>query len=210
MCRKGVSFLSRIIGTKKKDSSDIDDGEGILPGDDRTAGMDAEVFAQPTGFTPKFPMPPRYIRIKAQNKKEKEFDRVFLAQELRTKPQRKTSIGSSQASVAEQRIPGAKRSSNNAHAIWAMEFSTDGKYLAAAGQDRIVRVWAVISSEEDRAAHEKEEEKQQGNHLNAPVFKSKPIREYEGHTASVLDLSWSKVCFDDDLRLWNVLMTDAE
>ena len=81
--------------------------------------------------------------------------------------------------------------------IWAMEFSKDGRFLAAGGHDRILRVWAVISTEEDRLAHEREEvavsKDGQRTRLSAPVFKTKPIQEYEGHTASILDLSWSKV-----------------
>lgn len=83
-----------------------------------------------------------------------------------------------------------------------MKFSKDGRYLAAGGQDKIVRVWQVISSKEERAAHEKEEDAfgsggiysgGRGVRLNAPVFRSEPTHEYTGHTADVLDLSWSKV-----------------
>ena len=44
--------------------------------------------------------------------------------------------------------------------------------------------------------HEAEEEtighEEQNLRLNAPVFKKKTVREYWGHTASILDLSWSK------------------
>ena len=82
----------------------------------------------------------------------------------------------------------------NGNAIWAMEFSKDGNFLAAGGHDHIVRVWAVISGEEDRNMHE-EGASNEGTRtrLSAPVFKPKPVQEYEGHTASVLDLSWSKV-----------------
>ena len=83
-------------------------------------------------------------------------------------------------------------------ATWAMEFSRDGRYLAAGGHDRVVRVWAVIATRDDRRAHEREEEAAGRDgaqtRLSAPVFKPKPIYEYEGHTASILDLSWSKVC----------------
>lgn len=82
--------------------------------------------------------------------------------------------------------------------MWAAEFSNNGKYLAVAGQDKRVRVWAIISKAEDRHAHETEEEArndQTAVRLSAPVFKTHPIRLYEGHTASIVDLSWSKVCF---------------
>ena len=39
-----------------------------------------------------------------------------------------------------------------------MKFSRDGKYLAAGGQDMIVRVWSVISTPEERRKHESLEE----------------------------------------------------
>lgn len=84
-----------------------------------------------------------------------------------------------------------------------MKFSKDGRYLAAGGQDKVVRVWQVISSKEERQTHEQEEDaagtgsggiySASGVRLNAPVFRSEPIHEYAGHTADVLDLSWSKV-----------------
>lgn len=143
-----------------------------------------EIFAHPVGFIPRFPPPPKYIKAKAYYKKQRTFDRVFLAQELR---------GTEDASFG-----GEDSWSTNQRAIWALEFSKDGKYLAAAGQDKTVRVWAVITNAEDREAHEQEEDEAKGEdeglRLTAPVFKSKPIREYTGHTGSVLDLSWSKVC----------------
>ena len=79
-----------------------------------------------------------------------------------------------------------------------MEFSKDGKYLAAAGQSRVIRVWAVLSTPEERRAHEKAEHGHnsyaEGERLSAPVFHQKVYREFVGHTSTILDLSWSKVC----------------
>jgi WD40 repeat protein len=150
-----------------------------------------EIFAHPIGFIPRFPPPPKYIKVKARYKKQRTFDRVFLAQELRRGDD-----------------TSEEDSSTSQKAIWALEFSKDGKYLAAAGQDKIVRVWAVITNAEDREAHEQEENEEneakgeeEGFRLTAPVFKSKPVQEYKGHSGSVLDLSWSKVCLQfDELR----------
>lgn len=50
----------------------------------------------------------------------------------------------------------------------------------------------------ERGAAEKEESEasvgeEDGMRLSAPVFQQKPVREYHGHTATILDLSWSKV-----------------
>ena len=85
-------------------------------------------------------------------------------------------------------------------AIWSMKFSHDGRYLATGGQDMVVRVWKVLATPDDR----------QGVELKAPVFMEKPYREYSGHTADVLDLSWSQNNFllsssmDKTVRLWHV------
>lgn len=159
--------------------------------------MDAEIFAHPIGFIPRLPPPPKYIKVRSYFKKEKSFDRVFVAQELRGTTLSSAPSDEKQPSQPSASNPTAQDTSTE-KAIWALEFSKDGKYLAAAGQDKIVRVWAVISTAEDREAHESEEEagtedQKPGVRLSAPVFKTKPIREYDGHKSSVLDLSWSKV-----------------
>ncbi|KAF8866779.1 WD40 repeat-like protein [Acephala macrosclerotiorum] len=217
--KKGVSFLSRfsIIGGKKKDQpGDVDDDESEL-GDHRTEGMNAHVFSSSigaNGYIPQHKEPPRYIKVRAHNKKTREFNRMFLAQEL----------SGTKHAWSDEKVPGLTTSEvgTDSHklskspktngAVWATEFSKDGKYLAAAGRDQVVRVWAVISNPDERAAHEHEEDSNTwgGERLSAPVFRSKPIREFEGHTGDILDLSWSKNNFllsssmDKTVRLWHI------
>lgn len=207
--RKGVSFLSRLIPNKKREATADDSTEDPSElGDGRPEGMDAELFYQPIdnmGFSPRHPQPPGYIKVRSRNKKEKFFDRLFLAQELRGSSATKRKRKGSSATNSGARRPSIE---GNTGAIWAMEFSKDGKYLAAGGQDKVVRVWSVISTMAERRAHEKEEDMEgaQDEHmrLSAPVFRKKPVREYEGHTASVLDISWSKVSMKTSLpRLAN-------
>lgn len=159
----------------------------------RREGMDAQLYVDNVSFSPKVPQPPAYIKVRTKFKSKKEFDRVFLAQELR--------YGSDKKSPPPAGSNPAPQSGSAAtqNPIWAVEFSKDGKYLAAGGQDRVVRVWAVISNSEERRSHEHDESAPQAfggevKHLSAPVFQQKIFREYRGHTSTILDLSWSKVC----------------
>ncbi|PSN66325.1 WD40 repeat-like protein [Corynespora cassiicola Philippines] len=210
--KKGVSFLSRFIGNKKAKGLDGADDNGSEAGDLRPEGMNAQLFSHTVdnlGFSPKHPQPPAYIKVRTKYKRQKEFDHLFLAQELRSGRDKK----SAPAAGCNPAPQSGSAASHNP--IWAVEFSKDGKYLAAGGQDRVVRVWAVISSAEERRAHEKHESNPnassgESTHLSAPVFQQKTFREYEGHTATILDLSWSKNNFllsssmDKTVRLWHI------
>jgi WD40 repeat protein len=209
--RKGVSFLSRFIpgGAKKiKGLSESDNEHESEPSDSqRPEGMDAKLFSQPVDnieFNPRHPQPPPYIKVRAKYKKEKEFDRVFLAQELRS------GSGSGSAKVDAPSSPvkrtptinypsssGTPSHVEEEDTIWALEFSKDGRYLATGGQDKIVKVWAVISTPEERRQHEKEQllnaPPNQPLRMSAAVFQSSVYRQYEGHEGAVIALSWSKV-----------------
>lgn len=189
--RNRVSFFGRF--TKKKDTPlEVHDDESEV-GEKRTEGTDANVFSQPIGFVPRFPAPPKYIKVRSHGKKEKDFNRLFLAQELRGK------TGLEFARTGGRLVKnGGFRSGDprkDGNAVWAMEFSNDGKYLAVGGQDFSVRVWAVLATPEDRHEHEQDEDAagKAGVRLSAPVFNRRTLQEYGGHTASILDLSWSKV-----------------
>ncbi|KAL8821522.1 MAG: hypothetical protein Q9223_000430 [Gallowayella weberi] len=218
--KKGVNFLSRFIGSKKKDADlEVNDDDPHTE-EKHIEGTDADVFSQPVGangFIPRFPAPPKYIKVRSHGKKDKDFNRLFLAQQLRGRTGVEIAQAGGRLVKAEAYKGGDPRKDGNA--IWAMGFSQDGKYLAAGGQDYVVRVWSVISTAEERRAHEVEEDAtgKEGERvrLNAPVFSSKPVHEYEGHTASVLDLSWSKNNFllsssmDKTVRLWHASRTEC-
>jgi WD repeat-containing protein 44 len=188
--RNRVSFLSRFRGSKKKGASLEPDEAAPEVGEDRAEGTKATAFPQPIGYIPRFPEPPPYIKVRGRGKTEKAFDRVFLAQELRGR----TGLEIAQAGG---RRPNPGERWQNSDAIWAMEFSKDGKYLAAGSHDHVIRVWAVIATEEDRHAAENQERPlipdELRTRLNAPVFRTLSIQEYGGHKATILDLSWSKV-----------------
>jgi WD40 repeat protein len=188
-------------------------------GDARTEGMNAHVFSSSigaNGYMPQHKEPPRYIKVRAHYKKTREFNRMFLAQELSGTKHESNDEKVPGLTTTEVHTGHAKlsKSPKTSGAIWATEFSKDGKYLAAAGRDQVVRVWAVISTQDERLAHEREEDASSntpgGERLSAPVFRSKPIQQFEGHTSDILDLSWSKNNFllsssmDKTVRLWHI------
>ncbi|KPA36398.1 hypothetical protein FLAG1_10839 [Fusarium langsethiae] len=101
--------------------------------------------------------------------------------------------------------------------IWAADFSLSGRYLAVAGKDRSIKVFKVIATEEERSAQQRYESQSSlaSKSLLAPVFLSQPCREFKGHSAEILTLSWIAFhptddrfflsgSFDATLRLWDI------
>ncbi|MGH0130439.1 UNVERIFIED_CONTAM: hypothetical protein FKN15_001651 [Acipenser sinensis] len=125
-------------------------------------------------------------------------------------------------------------------AVWTMKFSHCGRLLATAGQDKVVRIWVlknafdyfnnmrmkyntegrVSPSPSQESLNSSKSETDTGVN-NAPEdpdlddksvpFRQQPFCKYKGHTADLLDLSWSKDdryflsgSLDGKLRLWNI------
>ncbi|KAG6006738.1 hypothetical protein E4U21_006723 [Claviceps maximensis] len=212
--RKGSSFLSRLAirGARKKDDGmhESDSEPDELRADSSSTRALALVDEDGGGYIPLHREPNRYIRVKRHNKKSRDLDHLFLAQEL---------LGAKRTSEDENRgrEPATAVGSKilkSGDAIWAAEFSLDGRYFAVAGKDQIVRVFSVISTPEERRAYEEEEAEVQDpgaeEKLSAPVFRKKPSREFEAHAGEILALSWSKNNFllsssmDKTVRLWHM------
>jgi hypothetical protein len=119
--------------------------------------------------------------------------------------------------------------------IWAARFSRGGRHLATAGQDGVVRVWAVArsrglnaggglddgagasASASDAAGASASDEAGVGGGAvhAAPLLSRRPARAYAGHRADVLALAWSRTDFllsasmDKTVRLWHATMPDC-
>jgi WD40 repeat protein len=80
-------------------------------------------------------------------------------------------------------------------AVWVLKFSKDGKYLAQGGQDCTLRVWQVLGQHGNSNLAVPDYGNKNGEAVNETikVFEDKPLHEYEGHMADILDVSWSKV-----------------
>jgi WD40 repeat protein len=78
-------------------------------------------------------------------------------------------------------------------AIWANRFSKDGKYMATGGQSCVLNIWKVLRdlNRDNDPLYEMQDFNPHERSIK--VFHDAPVRVYTGHTADILDISWSKV-----------------
>ncbi|KAJ2450067.1 hypothetical protein EV183_004524 [Coemansia sp. RSA 2336] len=91
--------------------------------------------------------PWRFITPRAKRVKRRVLWRLFLAQELTP------AVYDEATSKAG---PPSAPAASETHAIWSMEFSVCGKYLAAGGQDGVVRVWRIAPFAREQAERRSE------------------------------------------------------
>ncbi|KAI3403226.2 hypothetical protein KGF56_003961 [Candida oxycetoniae] len=169
---------------------------------------------------------PKYVKISKRNRQSpKIINDLFLAQELNVYDS--DGIRSNESSENELESDSYEEDNSGfeqkpglgmSREIFVMKFSNDGKYLAAAGRDTVIRIWKVIASPLGRLEfnqHEREngtpERSSKRDHVfqSAPVFHRTPL-ELRGHTHSILSLAWSKNNFlisgsmDKTAKLWHV------
>ncbi|KKA30290.1 hypothetical protein TD95_003870 [Thielaviopsis punctulata] len=228
--KRRPSFFNRLnLRGRKRDGSVHSESSQLAAAtaDPVSSSIDgARILMSPaaSGYIPHHKEPVKYQRVKSNNKHTRDFAYLFLAQELTLA--RDSALSLSSSASASTSAPTTTTTTNKDHvhksskpaditshdgAIWCMEFSQDGRYLAAAGQDGVVRVYAVLSQPEDRFNEEDNTpDPSHGERLRAPVFTSKPVRQFSGHEGEVLDLTWSKNGFllsssmDKSVRLWHL------
>ncbi|KAJ2962087.1 hypothetical protein NQZ79_g2817 [Umbelopsis isabellina] len=155
------------------------------------------------------------VKTRSKIKANRAFARMVFAQTL-TAPRLDINATPTETNDAKL-VPGINEddyfsTEELVGAVWVLKFSKDGKYLAQGGQDCVLRVWQVLGQQANSTLAVPGEQNRNGEATNETikVFEDKPLHEYEGHMADILDVSWSKNNFllsssmDKTVRLWHV------
>ncbi|CAI9737026.1 repeat-containing 44 [Octopus vulgaris] len=194
-------FIGKTVGkTMNRVKSVADQSKKVLQGDE--AGIEEEYSIDGKIYK---------IKVSSSNKGPWDFSQPRLLQDL---------------------------SGEHSNAIWTMKFSPCGRLLATGGQDSVLRIWILknaylyfedlgqkyadkmspstsresldsTTSSETSNLDKKGIGQTEDEYKNAPFVK-KPFCTYRGHSADLLDISWSKNYFilsssmDKTVRLWHI------
>ncbi|KAJ2006670.1 hypothetical protein GGI04_001806 [Coemansia thaxteri] len=115
-------------GARRRSASAGGDAAEASASDSSSDATDDCTDAAPDASAPRAVDAWRFIAPRSKRVKRRALWRLFLAQEIT--PQIYDEAGERRASAAKA-------------AVWALEFSVCGRYLAAGGQDGVVRVWRL-------------------------------------------------------------------
>ena len=130
------------------------------------------------------------VSVKAHGKKN-QFSNLFLIQELsdhappsRVIKDKKVCLEALPECPIRANVPLEPLQDQDNPPYYVLKFSKDGHYLAAGGQDRIIRVWKLVvqSVLEDDQVH----------NTSPRIFHETPIRRLYGHEGDILDLAWGR------------------
>ena len=109
-----------------------------------------------------------------------------IATGAKAQPSRRSSSGS----TSRKQGGAGKKEPAKGKALWCLEWSYDGRYLATAGQDSIIRIYQVRNI--DGVADEAAAGPSSGAGDASAVLEEEPCQVWQGHTDGVLSLCWSK------------------
>lgn len=115
----------------------------------------------------------------------KDFKEEVMMSKVKVKTNKKSHVELS-AAYKVQEINGHKGK------IWALKFSSDGKFLATGGEDGVVKIWRItLSASFVGQELMREQEALVMFPQKAFYIEETPFQELYGHAGDVLDLAWS-------------------
>ena len=177
--KRGTRWIKKGLKKLTMKTAGAGDDQSASTGDKKMGGPNGQSSSEPEYWNPESKSG-KQVKVNVQRKIYKEYTDLKVVQELTV----------------------------HKGAVWSMVFSLDGQYLATAGQDKVVRVWSVISYAQTTLEDTKAED-------TRPFFNDRPYRLFAGHKADVLDLCWSKTQFllsssmDKTVRLWHISMNEC-
>ncbi|KAI8144832.1 WD40-repeat-containing domain protein [Fennellomyces sp. T-0311] len=179
-----------------------------------------------TGLTNPILQGARYVKLKSRTRPGRDLGRILHAQTLNgkdatgEKPRHRARTRAKELLHHSFTVPSGIKDSDlhsntdeSMGAIWVMKFSQDGRYIAAGGQKCVIRIWKTRDGQ--GPTNEDGHRRTMSDHDIASrqtikVFNDEPVREFEGHTGDILDISWSKKHFllsssmDNNVMLWHI------